>query len=72
MHEGTQIDVRDSFFATPARLKFLKTTRTEGDYAFEVIERLAMANPQIDFTWQEDDKRPIRFAAEECGLLHFF
>ena len=66
--EGTQIDVRDLFFATPARLKFLKTTRTEGDYAFEVIERLAMANPHIDFTWQEDDKRPIRFAAER-GLL---
>ncbi len=67
--EGTQIDVRDLFFATPARLKFLKTTRTEGDYAFEVIERLAMANPQIDFTWQEDDKRPIRFAVEDRGLL---
>ena len=67
--EGTQVEVRDLFFATPARLKFLKTTRTEGDYAFEVIERLAMANPHIDFTWQEDDKRPIRFAAESENLL---
>jgi len=66
---GTQIEVRDLFFATPARLKFLKTTRTEGDYAFEVIERLAMANPHVDFTWQEDDKRPIRFAAPENNLL---
>lgn len=67
--EGTQVEVRDLFFATPARLKFLKTTRTEGDYAFEVIERLAMANPHIDFTWQEDDKRPVRFAVEAKSLL---
>jgi DNA mismatch repair protein MutL len=67
--EGTQVEVRDLFFATPARLKFLKTTRTENDYAFEVVERLAMANPHIDFTWQEDDKRPVRFAAEVAGLL---
>ena len=69
LSEGTDVEVRDLFFATPARLKFLKTIRTEGDYAFEVIERLAMANPHIDFTWQEDDKRPIRFAAEQGGLL---
>lgn len=67
--EGTEVEVRDLFFATPARLKFLKTTRTEGDYAFEVVERLAMANPHIDFTWQEDDKRPVRFAVEQSGLL---
>jgi len=67
--EGTHIEVCDLFFATPARLKFLKTTRTEGDYAFEVVERLAMANPHIDFTWQEDDKRAIRFAVEQQGVL---
>jgi len=63
--EGTQIEVRDLFFATPARLKFLKTARTEGDYAEEAIERLAMAHPAIDFTLQEDDKRPVRFVAPQ-------
>ena len=62
--EGTQIDVRDLFFATPARLKFLKTARTEVDFAREAVERLAMAYPQVDFTWQEDDKRPVRFPAQ--------
>jgi DNA mismatch repair protein MutL len=66
--EGTQIEVRDLFFATPARLKFLKTARTENDYAREVVERLAMAHPDVDFTWQEDDKRPVRFAPAQ-GLL---
>lgn len=58
---GTQVEARDLFFATPARLKFLKTTRTETDYAREVIERLAMAHPQVDFILHEDDKRPVRF-----------
>src|ERR1700733_7744753 len=67
--EGTQVDVRDLFFATPARLKFLKTARTESDYAREVIERLAMAHPDVDFTLQEDDKRPVRFAARGQDLL---
>lgn len=66
---GTKVEVRDLFYATPARLKFLKTTRTENDYAREAIERLAMAYPHIDFIWQEDDKRPVRFAAIAGNLL---
>jgi DNA mismatch repair protein MutL len=67
--EGTQVEVRDLFFATPARLKFLKAPRTEADAAREAIERLAMAHPHADFTLQEDDKRPVRFAAPAPGLL---
>jgi DNA mismatch repair protein MutL len=67
--EGTQVEVRDLFYATPARLKFLKTMRTENDYAREVIERLAMAHPHVDFSWQEDDKRAVRFAAQNQTLL---
>ncbi|MDD5586804.1 MAG: DNA mismatch repair endonuclease MutL [Alphaproteobacteria bacterium] len=59
--EGTQVEVRDLFFATPARLKFLKSKRTEADAAREAIERLAMAHPHVDFTLQEDDKRPVRY-----------
>lgn len=67
--EGTQVEVRDLFFATPARLKFLKTVRTESDYAREVIERLAMAHPEAEFTLHEDDRRPLRFIAPAQGLL---
>ncbi len=48
--QGTRIEIRDLFFATPARLKFLKTDRSESQAAREVIERLAMANPGIGFT----------------------
>ena len=61
--EGTRVEVRDLFFATPARLKFLKTARTENDYAREVVERLALANPRVEFTVREDDKKPLHYAA---------
>ena len=61
LQQGTRVEVRDLFFATPARLKFLKTPRTESDYAREVIERLALANPAVDFTFQEDDKKPLHY-----------
>ncbi|MFY9287322.1 MAG: DNA mismatch repair endonuclease MutL [Alphaproteobacteria bacterium] len=67
--QGTQVEVRDLFFATPARLKFLKTVRTENDYARESVERLAMAHPHVEFSWQEDDKRPVRFSAQNQDLL---
>lgn len=58
---GTRIDVRDLFYATPARLKFLKTARTEGDYARDVIERLAMACPDIAFSLTIDQRTPLRW-----------
>jgi DNA mismatch repair protein MutL len=61
--QGTRIEVRDLFYATPARLKFLKTARTENEYAREVIERLALANPKVEFTLCEDDKKPMHFQA---------
>ena len=52
--EGTQIAVRDLFFATPARLKFLKEPRTELAHAIDTVERLAMAHPQIAFAGDRD------------------
>lgn len=61
--EGTIVEVRDLFFATPARLKFLKSLRAETEAARDVVEKLAMANPHVDFSFQEDERRPLRFAA---------
>ncbi len=59
---GTTIEARDLFFATPARLKFLKSPRTEADAAREAVERLALSHPQVEFILREDDRRPARFS----------
>jgi DNA mismatch repair protein MutL len=56
---GTRVEVRDLFFATPARLKFLKTPRTERDMAVDAMRRLAMAYPAISFTVTGDDERVL-------------
>ncbi len=53
---GTRVEVRDLFYATPARLKFLKAAATELTYAIDVVERLAMANPEVTFTVTADGK----------------
>jgi DNA mismatch repair protein MutL len=55
--KGTQIEVRDLFFATPARLKFLKTTRAEYLAVKDTLMRLAMINPYITFTLTHDGRR---------------
>jgi len=57
---GTRIDVRDLFYATPARLKFMKTARTEYGQAGDVIKRLAMAHPDIAFTLSDGDRTTFR------------
>jgi DNA mismatch repair protein MutL len=66
---GTRVEVRDLFFATPARLKFLKTPRTERDLALDAVRRLAMAYPGIAFTVTGDEERVmLRLAANaEAG-----
>jgi DNA mismatch repair protein MutL len=56
---GTRVEVRDLFFATPARLKFMKTPRSERDQALDTVKRLAMACPQIGFTVIGDDERVL-------------
>jgi DNA mismatch repair protein MutL len=56
---GTRVEVRDLFFATPARLKFLKTPRTERELAVDMVRRLAMAYPAIAFVVAGDDGRNL-------------
>ncbi len=53
---GTTVEVRDLFYATPARLKFLRADRTEVAQAKDIVMRLAMAHPEISFTFTSDDK----------------
>jgi len=57
--QGARVEVRDLFYATPARLKFMKTPRAERDQAVDVVERLAMAHPDIAFTVTAEDNREI-------------
>jgi DNA mismatch repair protein MutL len=54
---GTRVEVRDLFFATPARRKFLKTPRYERDLAVDMVRRLAMAYPAIAFAVAGDEGR---------------
>ena len=56
---GTEIDVKDLFYATPARLKFLKADRTETVEAAEVVRRMALAHPEIGFAFVAEERRLV-------------
>jgi DNA mismatch repair protein MutL len=56
---GTEIDVKDLFFATPARLKFLKADRTETAEAAEVVRRMALAHPEVGFAFVTEERRLV-------------
>ncbi len=61
--QGTTIEVRDLFYATPARLKFLKTDRSEAEAVREVVRRLAMSRPDVAFTLAGEERAPVTWAA---------
>ena len=67
LSQGTRVEVRDLFYATPARLKFLKTDRTEAEAIREVVRRLAMARPDIAFTLAGEERAPVTWAAALPG-----
>ncbi len=64
---GTRVEVRDLFYATPARLKFLKLDRTEAEAVREVVRRLAMSRPDVAFTLAGEERAPVTFAATLRG-----
>ncbi|MDE1969745.1 MAG: DNA mismatch repair endonuclease MutL [Alphaproteobacteria bacterium] len=69
LNQGTRVEIRDLFYATPARLKFLKSARAERDAAVDAVERLAMAYPSIAFTVIGDEEKPLlRMTASEPDL----
>lgn len=72
LSEGTVVELRDIFYATPARLKFMRTDRAEAQEIGAVLRRLAMAEPAIGFTLSEvtDGEARLVFRAEaEQGIL---
>src|SRR5579883_915268 len=64
---GTRVEVRDLFFATPARLKFLKTDRTEAEAIRDVVRRLAMSRPDVAFTIAGEERAPVTWGAALPG-----
>jgi len=66
---GTTAEVRDLFYATPARLKFLKTEQTEQAAITDIVKRLAMAHPQISFSLTHNGRRTLDLAIEQGYLL---
>ncbi|MEM8555579.1 MAG: DNA mismatch repair endonuclease MutL [Pseudomonadota bacterium] len=70
--QGTVIELRDLFYATPARLKFLRTDRAEAQAIADVVRRLAMAEPSVGFVLTEDrdgDRRTVLRLDPESGDL---
>jgi DNA mismatch repair protein MutL len=61
---GTRVEVRDLFYATPARLKFLKSDRAETTAVNDIVKRLAMAHPEIGFSLTSDGRRSYTYPKE--------
>jgi len=61
---GTRVEVRELFFATPARLKFMKSGRSEDLATLDIVKRLAMARPDVGFTLTLDGRRALDLPAE--------
>jgi DNA mismatch repair protein MutL len=66
---GTRVEVRDLFFATPARLKFLKEPRSETGHVADAMRRLAMAHPWIAFRLESEDRTLFDLPAADPSLL---
>ncbi|MBU6157002.1 MAG: DNA mismatch repair endonuclease MutL, partial [Alphaproteobacteria bacterium] len=66
---GTVIEVRDIFFATPARLKFMKSERVELNAIIETVRRLALARSDIGFRLYADERLMLRVDAEAGDMF---
>ncbi|MBF9045863.1 DNA mismatch repair endonuclease MutL [Rhodobacterales bacterium LSUCC0031] len=71
LSRGTIVELRDLFYATPARLKFLRSDRAEMQAITDVVRRLAMAEPGVGFTLKDmtDEGRVVLRADPETGDL---
>ncbi|MDG4908517.1 DNA mismatch repair endonuclease MutL [Mesorhizobium sp. WSM4898] len=62
-NRGTTVEVRDLFFATPARLKFMKGERAESSATGDVVKRIAIAFPAVRFTLAGSDRSTLELPA---------
>ncbi len=66
--QGTSVEVRDLFYATPARLKFMKSERAEWTSIAEMVKRLGLAKPEIGFSLANAERNVLRLPAGAPGL----
>ncbi len=57
--DGTTIIIRELFYNTPARMKFLKKDITEGNYVSETVQRIALSHPEVSITLIKDNRRTL-------------
>jgi len=65
---GARVEVRDLFYATPARLKFMKSERAEAMAIADEVKRQAMAHAEVAFSLDIDGRRALRLPAEASGV----
>ncbi|MGC0054788.1 DNA mismatch repair endonuclease MutL [Brucella pituitosa] len=68
LNRGTIAEVRDLFYATPARLKFMKTDRAEATAITDIVKRIAIAFPQVRFSLVGTDRTPLELPATGSGV----
>lgn len=69
MLQGTQVEVRDLFFNTPARLKFMKGERAEASVINDVVRRIAIAFPHVRFELSGPDRQAMTYSAGEDDFV---
>ncbi len=69
MFKGTQVEVRDLFFNTPARLKFMKGERAEASAITDVVRRIAIAFPHVRFELSGPDRQALTLVAGEDSFV---
>jgi len=67
LNRGTIAEVRDLFYATPARLKFMKTDRAEATAITDIVKRIAIAFPHVRFSLGGTDRTPLELPATGSG-----
>ena len=66
---GTTVEVRDLFYATPARLKFLKSSASEVAQCVDIVNKIAIANPHLSFYLYDENKKKIGLDACQGELF---
>ena len=67
---GTRVEISELFQSVPARLKFLKTRRTEAAQSIDMVKRLAMAHPAVGFSLHDDDRAVLELAPRLTAMDH--